>query len=512
MPVPERFGVLALVLAPMLLAGCSTTGSPLVEEPSGEDARFLGILDAEALGDCAQIYTLSQGFETRFAARLDRVSFAVGLCRYQDGELDAAARLLDGVRVRPGKRVSREALYYAGRTRYRQRDFPAAIERFDRLLACCAGVREDNAWYFRTRSVYRQGENAVAREGFAKLLALPDASASYRARALYYTGKTYYREGLADPGDGQLFATARGWYDQVLADYPDQTIADDALYATGKAYFRTAEFSEAEAAFAKVLEDYPGQNTGPRAEYYLGRTLVERGRYELAIARLDGFGSRYPDSAVRDNAGYHLARAWYRWGVAKGDDPEALRTAHGLYLALLDAFPDTFYTSSALYFAGRALYRIRDREAALPLFERLVERHATDPSSYADNAHYYAGMSAYYLGVSARDTALWERAVGHFERLAADFPESSYRAAAAYFGGRALTRLGRLEEAIVSFEYLVVSAAGSTYFDNALLRLIELRLDRADCPGARAALEQMQREAADSPLLSEAITAVEIAC
>lgn len=487
---------LVIALGLMLVAGCADDHSPLAGGGTDEDARLVAILDADRAGDCVSALGLARGFASTRPERLERVDFVVGRCFYRDRQFAVAAGVLERVTLRPPRSYTGEAIYLAGRSHYRLGAFDAAIARFDEALDCCAGRRTDNALFYRARSHYRLDALLDARADFTALLELPDATPDYRARSLYYIGKTHYRRALADQEpDG--FDRALEAYERVLAEHSDASIADDAAYGRGKALYRSDRFDEALGAFEAVLDGFPDGNAAPRARYYLGRTLAALDRHDEALAALRAFEAAHPQHAFADNARYHQGRVLYRAG--RYDEAIAVFDAMG------EQFPDSFYLVGARYWGARARYAGRDRAAALSLFEELAE----GASIYADNARYYAGMCHYHLGVSARDPDRWRAALGSFEQLAADHPASSYRAGAAYFSGRALTRLGQSAEADAAFAGMIEGWPDSSYVDDAWRRRVELALDRGDCAAAQAHFDALVGARPDSPHIDRLSTDLE---
>ncbi len=497
------------LLLGLSMAGCLGEASPLAGTASGEDATLIEILEADARGDCPRVLRLADHFETRHPPRLDQVAFVVGRCLYRDDRLAEAATVLDRIAHSPRRAYTRDALYLGARARYRLGDLEAALGRFDALLACCPGLRLDNATFYRARTLYRLDRLAEARAGFTALLEQPDATALYRSRSLYYTGKALYKGALGGPDEAREagLTGAIEWYDRVLADFPDSSVADDAAHARGKALFRGRAFEAAREAFAAVVEDYPGGSAGARAAYYLGRTHSELRAYDTAIAHLERFERAHPASAFVDNARYHRGRAHYRAGVANAD-PREFAAAGTVLDSLLSDFPRSFYADAARYFGARAAYRRDLRLDALPRFERVAN---TPTTSYADDGRYYAGMCEYHLGVDTADSPRWEAAVAHFEGLGREHPTSRRLAASAYFGGRALTRLERLGLADAQFGRVIDEFPTSTYLDNAFRRRVEVRAAQGDCRGAFEALEAMRRRTPDSPLTARAEAASEAA-
>jgi tol-pal system protein YbgF len=112
----------------------------------------------------------------------------------------------------------------------------------------------------------------------------------------------------AAPTDTSVYQTAFGLlkdgkYDQAvqafqqfLANYPGSSLADNAQYWLGEAYYVNRSFSEAQSAFQTVIDKFPDSRKVPDALLKIGYCRYEMQLWEPAKAVLEQVISRYPDA------------------------------------------------------------------------------------------------------------------------------------------------------------------------------------------------------------------------
>jgi tol-pal system protein YbgF len=114
------------------------------------------------------------------------------------------------------------------------------------------------------------------------------------------------RQAEADPKS--LYDTAylditRGNYDlsvtgfrEFLKNYPASSLADNAQYWIGEAFYAREKFSEALTEFMKVVSDYPNQDKVPAAMYKSGLCHQKLGDKAKAAEAWKQLISKYPRS------------------------------------------------------------------------------------------------------------------------------------------------------------------------------------------------------------------------
>jgi tol-pal system protein YbgF len=84
-------------------------------------------------------------------------------------------------------------------------------------------------------------------------------------------------------------------FQQFLINYPSSSLADNAQYWLGEAYYVNRSFPEAQSAFQRVVDKYPQSRKIPDALLKIGYCRYEMKLWEAAKAPLEQVVSQYPD-------------------------------------------------------------------------------------------------------------------------------------------------------------------------------------------------------------------------
>lgn len=166
-----------------------------------------------------------------------------------------------------------------------------------------------------------QNENAVLKKQQRDLYAdldkrLTEAAASASAAALASAPaapapeadeQALYNRAL-EQLRARNYAAAVDGFRALAASHPTGQMADNTQYWLGEAYYVTAEFDQAAAAFQRVLTGWPNSRKAPDALLKLGYTQIEQNKLAAARATLQQVASRYPDSDAAKLAADRLAK------------------------------------------------------------------------------------------------------------------------------------------------------------------------------------------------------------
>jgi len=84
-------------------------------------------------------------------------------------------------------------------------------------------------------------------------------------------------------------------FQQFLVNYPGSSLADNAQYWLGEAYYVNRSFSEAQSAFQRVIDKYPQSRKIPDALLKIGYCRYEMKLWDPAKAALQQVITQYPD-------------------------------------------------------------------------------------------------------------------------------------------------------------------------------------------------------------------------
>jgi tol-pal system protein YbgF len=164
-----------------------------------------------------------------------------------------------------------------------------------------------------------QNENAVLKKQQRDLYAdldkrLTEAAASASAAASAPTApapeadeQVLYNRAL-EQLRARNYAAAVDGFRALAASHPAGQMADNTQYWLGEAYYVTAEFDQAGAAFQRVLTGWPNSRKAPDAMLKLGYTQIEQNKLAAARATLQQVASKYPDSDAAKLAADRLAK------------------------------------------------------------------------------------------------------------------------------------------------------------------------------------------------------------
>jgi len=100
-------------------------------------------------------------------------------------------------------------------------------------------------------------------------------------------------------GDYQAAVSA---FRAFLADYPNGSLASNALYWLGLAHASLGDYASAVQAYQRLLNDFPASNKVPDAMLSLARARLQMGETAAAQSLLDQLVARHPQSRAAENA------------------------------------------------------------------------------------------------------------------------------------------------------------------------------------------------------------------
>ena len=104
------------------------------------------------------------------------------------------------------------------------------------------------------------------------------------------------------------YSVAITGFKDFLSTYPASSLAENAQYWLGEAYYVTRSYDDAGTAFRTVLQKYPQSRKAPDAMLKLGFTQYEQKRYADSRKTLEEVAQKYPDSDAAHLATERLKR------------------------------------------------------------------------------------------------------------------------------------------------------------------------------------------------------------
>jgi tol-pal system protein YbgF len=104
------------------------------------------------------------------------------------------------------------------------------------------------------------------------------------------------------------YAAAVDGFRALAGAHPNGSMADNTQYWLGEAYYVTAEYEQAAAAFQRVLTGWPNSRKAPDAMLKLGYTQIEQNKLAAAGATLQQLTVKFPDTDAARLAADRLAK------------------------------------------------------------------------------------------------------------------------------------------------------------------------------------------------------------
>ncbi len=244
-----------------------------------------------------------------------------------------------------------------------------------------------------------------------------------------------------------FFEEAAEEYTRYLESYPGGPNGLTATYRLGKAAFAAKKYEQALEAYGKVLEAGGGEEA-MRLQAALGRgeALYFMGRVEEAVKELASMAGEDAPADVRARALYYLGRARHALGEYESA-VDALKL-------LLDGMPGDALAPFARYQLAFVYLDRNEPENAAIEFSAVA-------TSKAEQA---LRMESRFRAAEIYDKIGWfSAAVGAYEQLRKEFPESAYARRADYGYAWALYHAGKFAEALVAAESFAKAHPESPY-------------------------------------------------
>ncbi|MBI1649969.1 tol-pal system protein YbgF [Hyphomicrobium sulfonivorans] len=148
------------------------------------------------------------------------------------------------------------------------------------------------------RGAQMPGGNAAAADPAPEMAALPpafgaatalNAAEQGNAKQLYETAYGYLMQ--------RDYPAAQGAFEDFLGRYPQDSLAGNAQYWLGEAYFVRGEYKAAAAAFLKGYQNYAGNARAADSLLKLAMSLDRLGQKDAACSSFGELSTRFPNAA-----------------------------------------------------------------------------------------------------------------------------------------------------------------------------------------------------------------------
>lgn len=236
-------------------------------------------------------------------------------------------------------------------------------------------------------------------------------------------GQAWLDKAAAQAGLGDA-AGARRTYRTFARDFPNDPLAPEALWQSGRRALAEGNHIEAAVDFLALADGFPASERAPQALYALGFGAFALGLYEQAVEALARLQRSYPDYRW-DAVGYWLGRS-----QAAAGQVEAARAT---WQAVVDRAPDIYFGILSHY----ALKGIAMTDAAMLTRIREVAGPASRVPGDDGSQAFAERWLANWLGLSVEQVRTLPTAIANDPDLAK---------------GRLLLELDQREDALVALE------------------------------------------------------------
>jgi len=229
-------------------------------------------------------------------------------------------------------------------------------------------------------------------------------------------------------------------YQRLLSDYPQDALAEGALFQLGLAYLSLDDQDNAVATFLDFVKRYPESRYAPDARYWIGSQKQKAGEQDEAIAYLKKAVETGTEPRFIERAKYKLATIYH--------ENKEFDTAADIWLDMLKKnekadVPDSTHLWTAGYLLGQQ--RFADAKLLYEAFFKKFSGAAVAKES-CEEAHFG-------LGECLRHEKKWEPALGQYNKAIAF--KGPLKLRAELYAAECLLKLGKEDEAVALLTELV---------------------------------------------------------
>jgi TolA-binding protein len=216
---------------------------------------------------------------------------------------------------------------------------------------------------------------------FLMLWGFPAAGYAQGVENLFEAGKKAFQDGL--------YVMAGRNFRQLVDQYPDSPLADDADYLSGVSDFYLGEFRSCIAALDNYARKYPRSANNRRVSYWLGSAHFQLKNYSDALSHLKAQVENYTDEQP------YFDHSLLLKGMVE-ENLSIWAAAQSSYGRLLERGSAQYLWPEALYRVGGINLRFSDYSEALTAFARILVEFPNSP--YAGEAVFFVGECDFFLG------------------------------------------------------------------------------------------------------------------
>jgi TolA-binding protein len=406
-------------------------------------------------------------------------SFQIAWCLYRTNRFkEASSQFSRFSSEYPGDSRAAEASYWMAEAEYEAGDYQSALTHYQSLLGKAGIARREEAMYGLGWSYFKLKDFPKAIEAFERLIvAYPTGKFSFDARVRL--GDCYFQQ--------KDYGKAAGDYRAVIRLFPKKDGVDYAYYQLAQTYFRSGDRDQAAQQFAALIKAFPDSPLADDAQYALGWIKFQLKDYVGAIKEFQKVTANYPGGDVTPRAHYSIGDAYYNL--------QQYEAAERAYRDVIRLFPKSSYAMDALTGIQYCLSAQGKSQEALGVIDS-YQRENPDSSA--------SEQLSLKKGELLFSQKQYDSAANEYQSFTQRYPNSPQRAAAFYWLGRSLAESGKLAEAAAAYSQAAgVKSAPDQIVSSSLLEAIAIYRKQKQYDQAFALLMTAEKELANTPSAAE---------
>ncbi|RVT99833.1 tetratricopeptide repeat protein [Mucilaginibacter limnophilus] len=441
------------------------------------------------------------------SARTDEVKTLLGEALLNSRNYKEAVEILEPI---PNKSVSaqtayQKVTYYRGLEFYNERAFENAIGIFLRSLTYPNDKKtEALTRYWMAEAMFEVRKYGESVENFEIFLGMPESKetrlSNYANYALAYAAF-----------GGEQYGKAAKYFERFLqGTTTDVNTVNDAVTRLGDSYFVMKSYSKALEYYNRIIaQRSPGEDY---ALFQRGIIQGLQGALDTKISTLNDVLAKFPNSDYADDASFEIAYTYF----LKNDGERAKTDLQ----AMIQKYPSSSYVPRALVTIGLIDYNANRDDLAVESFKKVVQDYSsTDEAKqalkqvekiYTDKGdaqtfiNYATGTSIGNYTTAEQENIMmtaannlylrndWQGTVNAVNAYMDKFPNKQiYDKQARYIRAQALVNLGRNEEAVMDYNY-ILNDWTSGYTEKSLIAMAKLYMSQKKYNDAVVFLKRLE--------------------
>jgi len=349
-----------------------------------------------------------------------------------------------------------------------------AITELEKVLAKAHQLNLTDTAYYWLGEIYFKGKDFSAARDYFQRVVTEFPESRYKNYSLHSIALTFY--------ETAGFREALLLWDKLNAQELGEDLLQDVELHRGLSYFKLADYDQAKQFFLSYIQKFPRSNSLDEAYYYLGEANFNSSDYNGALENYSQVITRFPRSDLLD-----LARFGIAWVYLKMERFEA---AQEYFVKFLGSNPKSQVLDSAISGLATSLAKQSKYEDALGFYERLIK-------DFPDSAYIVSA----YLGKAdcLYNLSQYQEAVNFCLEAIKKFNKQADKDDFYYTLGWAYQKMGKVDEAILTFEDLLHYSDDETIKASSLARLGDIYSEKREFKRAQEAYDNILREYSHSP-------------